>query len=94
MGKKREVIAILRGILGILLINLVFLIICVACVPLSILFSYLWSAIGFAQFIYVIPIMIYLRYAERWGILQGVLMGAGLTALLNAGYYGSLLWRH
>jgi hypothetical protein len=93
MSKKREAAAILRGILGILLFNLVFLIICISSVSISVLFFYLSSSIGFSQFIYVIPVMILLSYTERWGTFKGVIMGAGITALLNAGYYLSFLWR-
>jgi hypothetical protein len=93
MVKSHKSIAILRGIIGVLLLNFLFLIICLACAPLSILFTYLWSAIGFSQFIYITPVLIFLRYEERWGIFQGAMIGAGLTILVNAGYYLSFLWQ-
>ncbi len=93
MVKWRELIAILRGLIGILILNLVFLAICILGVPLSVLFSYLWSSIGFSQFLYIIPIIIFLRYEERWGIIKGVILGAGITSLVNAGYYLSFLLR-
>lgn len=91
MLKQHEPIAILRGVVGILLLNMVFLTICIMYVPVSVSFSYLLSAIGFSQFIYALPIIIILMYAQRWGILKGVMMGTGITALLNAGYYFVLI---
>lgn len=94
MVKWREALAILRGLIGILILNLVVLGICFKCIPISVLFTYLWSSIGFSQFIYVIPLLVFLSYEQRWGMMKGVIIGAGITSLINAGYYLNLLLRH
>ncbi len=94
MTKWREVLEILKGLMGVLLLNLVVLIICFWCTPISVFFIYLSSSIGFSQFIYVIPLLIFLNYEQRWGIIKGVMIGAVITALVNAGYYLNLLLRY
>jgi hypothetical protein len=93
MVKWREALAILKGLIGILLLNLVVLGISYKCFPISVLFIYLFSSIGFSQFIYVIPILIFLSYEQRWGMMKGIIIGAGITSLINAGYYLNLLLR-
>ncbi len=94
MVKWREAWAILRGLIGILILNLIILGICYKCFPISVLFIYIFSSIGFSQFIYVIPIFIWLSYEQRWGMIKGIIIGAGITSLINAGYYLNLLLRH
>ncbi len=48
-----------------------------------------WKNLVLLQFIYVIPIVIWLRSQQRWGLMKGVMIGAGLTVILNfvLGYY-------
>jgi Na+/proline symporter len=94
MVKWHEALAVLRGLIGILILNLVVLGICFKCIPISVLFTYLWSSIGFSQFIYVIPILVFLSYEQRWGMIKGIIIGAGITSLINAGYYLNLLLHH
>ena len=43
------------------------------------------SLIGLSQFLYVIPIIFWLRRQQRWGLMKGVIIGAVLTVLLNGG---------
>lgn len=94
MVKWREALAILRGLMGILVLNLVVLGICFKCISISVFFTYLSSSIGFSQFIYVIPILIFLSYEQRWGMMKGAIIGAGITSLVNAGYYLNFLLHH
>ena len=39
--------------------------------------------IGFSQWLYVTPLLIWLRRRELWGLFKGVLIGALLTLLLG-----------
>ncbi|MBD0345125.1 MAG: hypothetical protein ICV63_09955 [Coleofasciculus sp. Co-bin14] len=41
------------------------------------------------QFIYVIPVVLWLKRQQRWGLMKGIIIGAVLTALLNGGCW---LW--
>jgi hypothetical protein len=93
MGKQRQWIAIGRGLLGILIINCLFALLCALFHSLSVLFIVLLSAIGFAQFLYVIPLLVAFNYAERWNMMKGVWIGVGITALVNAAYYLFWLWK-
>jgi hypothetical protein len=90
MARRRELIQILRGTIGILLFNTLFVVICILLNPVSVIFSHLLSAIGFAQFLYIIPLLVILSYRSQGGIMKGIWVGAGLTALLNGGYH--LFW--
>lgn len=45
-----------------------------------------YFAIGLVQLLYVIPALIYFR--KRTPVLQGILIGAGITFLLNAACFG------
>ncbi len=40
---------------------------------------------GLTQLIYVIPLVLWLKKRERWGLMKGVIIGAVITALLNGG---------
>lgn len=43
--------------------------------------------IGLSQFLYVIPMIIVLARSQRYALMKGVIMGAAMTALLNAGCF-------
>jgi hypothetical protein len=90
MARRRELIQILRGTIGILLFNTLFMVICILLNPVSVVFSHLLSAIGFSQFLYIIPLLVFLSYRSQWGIMKGIWVGAGVIALLNGGYH--LFW--
>jgi hypothetical protein len=49
----------------------------------------LWAValfgIGISQLIYVVPMIIWLKQRQEWGLMKGVIIGAVLTALLNGG---------
>ena len=47
--------------------------------------------IGITQWLYVIPLLIWLQRRERWGLFKGVLIGALLTMLLNGGCFLALI---
>jgi hypothetical protein len=38
---------------------------------------------GITQLIYVIPLVIWLRQRQNWGMMKGIIIGAVLTAFLN-----------
>ena len=50
-------------------------------------FSFLF--IGVAQLVYLIPVLIYFR--KNKGMVQGLLIGAGITFLLNAACFGLVI---
>ncbi|HBE20795.1 MAG TPA: hypothetical protein DEG17_00930 [Cyanobacteria bacterium UBA11149] len=52
---------------------------------IGIIYLYALLGIGIAQLIYVIPLIIWLRWKRKWGIMKGVIIGAVITALLNGG---------
>lgn len=45
-------------------------------------FYWLFSP-GLTQLIYVIPLVLWLKRQQRWGLMKGVIISAVLTALLN-----------
>lgn len=47
--------------------------------------------IGLLQLFYVIPAVIWLRRKQQWGRMKGIIIGAGITALLNVGLLASWL---
>lgn len=47
--------------------------------------------IGIVQWLYVLPTVIILKRNGRTGLMQGVLIGAGLSFLLNAACFGLFL---
>ncbi len=47
--------------------------------------------IGLFQLIYVIPVVLWLRNKEYWGMMKGVIIGAVVTAFLNGGCWLLLL---
>lgn len=51
----------------------------------STIFSIMLFGIGLGQWLYVIPVCIYLAIKRRFTWLQGVIVGAILTVLLNGG---------
>ncbi|WP_168118744.1 hypothetical protein [Paenibacillus sp. HB172176] len=53
------------------------------------LFPIAFFFIGIAQIVYLLPAALILR--ERTGIVQGLLIGAGITFLLNAACFGLLI---
>lgn len=54
---------------------------------LSVLFGYALTGIGISQLMYVVPYVIRLHRRREWGLMKGVIIGAVLTALLNAACY-------
>lgn len=53
------------------------------------LFPIAFFFIGIAQLVYVLPAIVV--FHRRKGILQGLLIGAGITFLLNAACFGLLV---
>ena len=53
------------------------------------LFPFAFFFIGIAQLIYLIPA--FLIFHKKRGIIQGLLIGAGITFLLNAACFGLLI---
>lgn len=49
------------------------------------LFIYGFVGLGLAQVLYVIPVVIWLKRRQSWGLMKGVIIGAVMTALLNGG---------
>jgi hypothetical protein len=92
MAKRRQVLQILRGLIGTLLINTISGVALVMLHSVSFLFNVLLWAIGLTQFIYLIPLLVFLGWQERWGLIKGVWLGAVLTALVNIGYYAYSLF--
>ena len=45
------------------------------------IFLFLW------QLLYVIPLVLWFRRRQYWGLMKGVIIGAVLTALLNGTCY-------
>lgn len=45
-------------------------------------------AVGVFQFLYIIPLAIYFWRCGKTATLQGVLIGAGITFLINGGCWG------
>jgi hypothetical protein len=79
MAKRRQVLQILRGLIGTLLINTIAGVSLVMLHSVSFLFNVLLWAIGLTQFIYLIPLLVFLGFQERWG-------------LINIGYYAYSLF--
>jgi hypothetical protein len=92
MAKRRQVLQILRGLIGTLLINTIAGATFIMLHSVSFLFNVLLWAIGLTQFIYLIPLLVFLGFQERWGMIKGVWLGAGITALVNIGYYAYSLF--
>jgi hypothetical protein len=51
----------------------------------------LYLFIGVVQLVYIIPAMIIVR--KNTGMVQGLLIAAGITLLLNAACYGAVMFR-
>ena len=95
MRSRNEINEIIGGIFLLLGIHtLVFVVLVFLSFILASLFAFytvtpIWgmsiSLIGLSQFLYVIPIIFWLRRQQRWGLMKGVIIGAVLTALLNGG---------
>lgn len=56
---------------------------------LLIVYPVAYFGIGIVQLLYVIPAAIYFR--KQTGVMQGILIGAGITFLLNAACFGLVL---
>lgn len=54
---------------------------------LNILFLICIAGIGLSQFLYIIPTIIVLARSQRYAQMKGVIIGAAITALLNAGCF-------
>ncbi len=50
---------------------------------LNALIIYTLLGLGVSQLLYVIPLVLQLHRRRRWGLIQGVILGALLTAVLN-----------
>ncbi|HEY9671807.1 MAG TPA: hypothetical protein V6D11_10205 [Waterburya sp.] len=46
--------------------------------------SYLVFSIGVLQLLYVVPLILLFKRQQKWGMMKGMIIGAVLTALLNA----------
>ncbi len=49
------------------------------------IYIYALAGIGITQLIYVIPLIFWLRWKRKWGLMKGIILGAVITALLNGG---------
>ncbi|WP_282936154.1 hypothetical protein [Paenibacillus sp. RC67] len=76
--RQSHTLQVLKGIGLLLLLHLLLFL-----VPVAFFF------ISIAQLVYLIPALILLR--KNKGIFQGLLIGAGITFLLNAACFGLLL---
>ncbi len=93
MKTKKELNQIILGIIMLLIMHSAVLVILVILAYIIRLFNTLLAAniilpifyIGLLQLLYVIPAVIWLRQKQQWGRMKGVLVGAGITALLNVG---------
>lgn len=56
------------------------------------LFPVFLVVIGVAQLLYVLPAVWMAHRKKRTGIVQGMLIGAGLTLLLNAACFGIIAY--
>lgn len=92
MAKRRDILQLLRGLIGTLLINMIVGVAYVMLHSVSFLFNILLWAIGLTQFLYLIPLLLFLGFQERWGMVKGVWLGAALTILVNIGYYAYSLF--
>ena len=54
---------------------------------LPFIFIFALIGIGLVQLLYVIPLCLWLKRKERFDTIQGVIVGAVLTALLNGGCF-------
>jgi hypothetical protein len=52
----------------------------------SMLFLFLLQ-VGISQLIYIIPSCLYFKQKKQWGWMKGVIIGAFMTFLLNAGIW-------
>jgi hypothetical protein len=43
------------------------------------------AGIGLVQFVYILPICVYLNRRREWDLMKGVIIGACLSLLLNGG---------
>lgn len=50
-----------------------------------------WALVGVAQLVYVVPLLIYAALSGKIKLLQGVLVAAGVTFLVNAACFGIVL---
>ncbi len=50
-------------------------------------------AIGISQMVYLFPALLFFAYRGRVGIVNGLLIGAGITLLLNATCFGIVISR-
>lgn len=97
MQTRNEIKEIFLGILLLLGLHIIAIAIFIAIAYIStalnsglaIIFGLFVYAIGLSQFIYAIPLVIWLYQRQKWGLMKGVIIGAVLTALLNG---GGLFW--
>jgi hypothetical protein len=90
MSQRNEILGVFLGIL--LLIGMHILAI-LAIVLLSFLRgtygAQIWVIGGFSffllQLLYVIPVTLWLKRRQQYGLMKGVIIGAVITALLNGG---------
>ncbi len=46
--------------------------------------SYLIFSIGLLQLLYVVPLILLFKRQQKWGMMKGMIIGAVMTAFLNA----------
>jgi hypothetical protein len=51
-------------------------------------FRFISSSIWLIQFLYLIPIVRYYRYKNRWEMVKGISIGALITIFINSACYG------
>ena len=49
--------------------------------------SYVIYSIGIVQLLYVVPLVFILKQKQQWEWMKGIIIGAVLTALLNAVFF-------
>lgn len=99
MSQRNELRSIFLGILLLLgmhfaaLLCIFAILLIISIIPTPISNNYQWMplllfpflGIGIFQFLYVIPVSIWLKQREEYGLMKGVIIGAVITALLNGG---------
>ncbi|HBE20796.1 MAG TPA: hypothetical protein DEG17_00925 [Cyanobacteria bacterium UBA11149] len=81
------IVAVLHLLIFTILGKLVFGGISTANYGFGIIYLFAVLGIGIVQLIYVLPLIAWLKRQQQWGLMRGVMIGAILTALLNAVCY-------
>jgi RsiW-degrading membrane proteinase PrsW (M82 family) len=86
---KRVIIEVLFGFMLVLILHII---IFAALFSLGSIYSqigyltlYAFLGVGISQILYIVPVVIFLVYRQQLEITKGVILGAVITALANAG---------